>query len=644
EETPAKSEPDNKDRGDKPAGTPETEETDPPVDADHPFPHRVKAPSLEGGAGWINTANPIDLKDLKGKFVVLDFWTYCCINCMHVLPELAKVEKAYPNNVVVIGVHSAKFETEKDTKNITDAVMRYEIAHPVLNDSKMVVWDKYGASGWPAMRVIDPEGYVIAGDGGEIPFEAFDGFFKKAIPLYRKRGTLDETPLHFDLAARSAPQTPLRFPGKILADEASGRLFIADSNHNRIVIADLEGKLLDVIGTGAIGRADGDYKAASFDHPQGMVVDGETLYVADTENHLLRKVDLATKRVTTISGTGRQASTPWPGLDKLEPRTEGDVDLPKRWVGKPKETGLNSPWDLLIHEKNLYIAMAGPHLIWRMPLDESEIGPYAGNGREDIVDGPLLPERPFALGFSSFAQPSGLASDGKYLYVADSEGSSIRAVPFDPKDEVKTVVGTSHLPGARLFTFGDKDGEDNKVQLQHALGVVHVGGLLYVADTYNDKIKVIDPKRRSAKTIAGGDQPGSTDDPSAFDEPAGISYAKDKLYVADTNNHLIRTVDLKNKFRVATLPIGGLKPPAPPANAHKPNFEGVPTVDAGEVAVTPDKNGRVVLQLKLALPAGWKINPLAPATYYVEAPEGSGPVDRSAVGKTVRLEKPDAAF
>jgi thiol-disulfide isomerase/thioredoxin/DNA-binding beta-propeller fold protein YncE len=641
--------PEKRPAGEKPPAreTPPDAKTDtdgPVVDDAFPFPNRVKAPSLEGAGDWINTPRPIDLKDLKGKFVVLDFWTYCCINCMHVLPELAKLEKAYPNNVVVIGVHSAKFETEKDTKNITDAVMRYEIAHPVLNDSKMVVWDKYAASGWPALRIIDPEGYVIAGDGGEIPFEVFDGFFKKAIPIYRKRGTLDETPVHFELAATSAPQTPLRFPGKILADETGNRLFVADSNHNRIVITNLNGKLLDVIGSGVIGEADGDFAAASFDHPQGMILHGDTLYVADTENHLLRKVELAKRRVTTIAGTGKQASTPWPGLDKLRSEEGGDVKLPKRWVGKPKETAINSPWDLLIHGKDLYIAMAGPHQIWRMPLDESEIGPYAGNAREDIVDGPLLPERPFSLGFSSFAQPSGLASDGTWLYVADSEGSSIRAVPFDATKEVKTVVGTAELPGARLFTFGDKDGEDNDVKLQHALGVVHVDGLLYITDSYNDKIKVIDPKRRSSKTIAGGEKPGATDEPAAFDEPAGISYAKGKLYIADTNNHLIRTVDLKNKNRVATVRIDGLKPPAKPVAAQKPSFDGVPVVDAGQVSVSPDKKGAVALQVKLTLPVGWKINPLAPASFYVEAVGDSGPVDRSALGKTVRLAKPDAAF
>jgi sugar lactone lactonase YvrE len=201
--------------------------------------------------------------------------------------------------------------------------------------------------------------------------------------------------------------------------------------------------------------------------------------------------------------------------------------------------------------------MAGPHQIWKMPLDESEIGPYAGNGREDISDGRLLPRIPYQRGSSSFAQPSGLAGDKNWLYVADSEGSAIRAVPFDPSKEVETIVGTQ----GSLFTFGDVDGGAGDARLQHALGIVYHEGVLYVADTYNNKIKVIDPKARTSRTLVGTGKPGKTDSPAAFDEPAGISYAAGKLYVADTNNHLIRTVDLKTRV-VKTLTIDGLTSPA----------------------------------------------------------------------------------
>ena len=547
---------------------------------ENPFARRINIPEFPAGMQWLNTSEPLTKQDLNGKFVILDFWTYCCINCIHILPELKKLEKAYPNELVVIGVHSAKFEAEKKTKNIEEAILRYEIEHPVINDAEHLVWDTFGVRSWPTVLMVDPEGNAVWGTGGEIEFETVDRLLKAAIPYYAQQGTLDRTPMKFDLLADKQNRTPLRFPGKVLADEASNRLFIADSNHNRIVVASLDGRLIDTIGWGAIGSDDGSYDKASFDHLQGMAVDGETLYVADTENHLLRKVDLKAKLVTTIAGTGVQRRGAWPGMENLDLTGA----LPQRFVSKPLDTAINSPWALWVHKDALYIAMAGPHQIWKMPLDESEIGPYAGNGREDIVDGPLLPPVPYQQGYCSFAQPSGLASDGQWLFVADSEGSSIRAVPFDTNREVRTVVGTPKLPGGRLFAFGDVDGEQalatyalddegnvlrdptgypiiQGVRLQHALGVAYHGGKIYVADTYNNKVKVVDAKTGETKTVAGTGEPGLADAPAQFDEPAGIAYANGTIYVADTNNHLIRTIHLATG-RVGRLEIQGLTVPA----------------------------------------------------------------------------------
>jgi DNA-binding beta-propeller fold protein YncE len=608
-------------------------------DTEHPFPRRVKAPSLDGGLEWLNAAGPVDIKDLKGKWVLLDFWCYCCINCMHVLPELKKLEKAHPNDLVVIGVHSAKFDTEKGTKNIREAILRYEIEHPVVNDAEHKIWDEYGASSWPSLRLIDPEGNLVAGHNGEIDAEALEAFLKKFTPYYRKKGVLNTTPLVFKRETLKA--TPLRFPGKVLADAAGDRLFIADSNHNRIVIAKLDGTLLEVVGSGQMGAKDGDYKTAEFKHPQGMALKGEALYVADTGNHNLRKIDLAKRQVTTIAGKGRQRREHWPGI-KFD--DDERAMLGERFVGKPRDEALASPWDLWIHGEDLYIAMAGPHQIWKMTLDEKEIGPYAGNGREDIVDGPLLPKRPFQLGFSSLAQPSGLTSDGEWLYVADSEGSSIRAVPFDAKREVRTVVGTADLPANRLFTFGDVDGAVEKALLQHCLGVAYHDGKLYVADTYNDKVKELDLKAQTIKTIAGAGKPGFSDDPPLMDEPAGISAAAGKLFVADTNNHAIRVIDLKNGNKVTTLAIKGLQPPDPPKTvAKKPSFPGAKRVELPKTVVKA-VDAKITLAVELQLPDGWKINADGPMAYLIEAEGDAGPIDRAAIGNLVYPKERQAKF
>jgi thiol-disulfide isomerase/thioredoxin len=604
-----------------------------------PFPVRTPPPAVPADAAWLNTAGPLQLRDLRGKFVLLDFWTYCCINCHHVLPVLKQLEKAYPNELVVIGVHSAKFETEKSTKNIEQAILRHGIEHPVINDSELRMWRAFEISAWPSVVLIDPEGYMVAKSSGEFTFEAVDSTLKKALPYYRKKGTLDLTPIRFELLANRSENTPLKFPGKVLADSASNRLFLSDTGHNRIVAATLDGKALFVIGDGQVGWRDGDYGSARFNKPQGMALADDALYVADTENHRIRKIDLARQRVSTVAGTGEQSRNPWIGVKPGQsvPR------FPSRYVGGARTTPIASPWALRVHGKYLYIAMAGPHQIWRLDLSLKQIGPYAGNGREDIVDGPLLPRRPYDEGFASFAQPSGVASDGDWLYVADSEGSSIRAVPLDPKQKVRTVVGTARLPSARLFTFGDRDGKAANVLLQHPLGIDQKDGALYVADTYNNKIKRIDASTGETTTIAGDAKPGRNDGrPGRFDEPAGVSIAGNTLFVADTNNHLIRAVD-RRSGDVKTLSIDGLEPPEPAKTLKAPSFpfakqERVPPVTASA------KDGVVRFRVKLDLPRGYKLNALVPPRYVVEAIGASGPVDRSKTGVLVELKSDTAEF
>ncbi len=607
-------------------------------DPRHPFPRRIEAPEFPADLTWLNTSGRVRLADLRGKFVLLDFWTYCCINCQHILPELKKLEEKYPNELVVIGVHSAKFETEKDAESIAEAIVRYEIVHPVINDSEHVIWNTYGVSSWPTLALIDPEGNFVGMNAGEIRFEQLDTVIKEALPYYRAKGLIDKRPIHFDLIAPRRKPTPLLFPGKVLADEKSGVLFVADTGHNRIIVTDLEGNLLETIGTGAIGKGDGAFDRATFNQPQGMALSGQMLYVADTRNHSLRRVDLARKRVNTIAGTGEQAKSPWPGLEDL-----GAFDpLPERWVGRPLRTALASPWALWVHDDVIYIAMAGTHQIWSMPVDGRTIGPYAGNGREDIVDGPLLPRRPFAPGFASFAQPSGLASDGTWLFVADSEGSSIRAVPFDATKEAITVVGTAHLATGRLFEFGDVDGAAGRARMQHPLGVVHVDGKLYVADTYNHKIKVVDARSGVTRTFAGTGKPGSSDKEGTFFEPAGLSAAGGKLYVADTNNHLIRTIDLATR-EVNTLDIAGLTAPRPSRDSLKAAFRGAQKVRVEAARLKP-VDGKVQLHVQLAFPKGWKVNELAPMAYLLDAAGDRGPADRNAMGQMVRVEEPAAEF
>jgi thiol-disulfide isomerase/thioredoxin len=490
----------------------------------------IAAPELEGGVAWLNTAGPLKLKDLRGKIVVLDFWTLCCINCIHTIPDLKRLEEKYPNELVVIGVHSPKFENEKDTESIRKAILRYEVTHPIVNDAERKLWESYECESWPTLWLIDPEGNLIAHGSGEGLFEPLDKAITELIKVHKERKTLNDKPLKFDLARNhETGASPLFFPGKVLADAASNRLFIADSTHHRIVITDLDGKKIAIAGAGQSGYSDGAFDSAKFNDPQGMALYGDTLIVCDRKNHVLRSLDLKNQKVTTLAGTGEQGHL-------------------RRGSGPARKMSLNSPWDLYLIGNDLFIAQAGYHQIWKLDLKSEEISLYAGNGFEFIRDAELLQ--------SCFAQPSGLASDGKTLYVADSEASAVRALPLDGKGEVKTVVG---VEGRNLFQFGDKDGVGDEVRLQHALGVAFHEGKLYVADTYNSKIKIVDPAKGSSTSWLGGDPVGWLGGP-VFSEPAGLSVANGKLYVADTNAHRIRVVDLKTKA-ISTLKLQGVEAP-----------------------------------------------------------------------------------
>ncbi|GBD35791.1 Thiol-disulfide oxidoreductase YkuV [bacterium HR36] len=557
---------------------------------------RIPAPELEGGVEWLNTAGPIRLRDLRGKIVLLDFWTYCCINCIHVLPDLARLEKKYANQLVVIGVHSAKFDAEKDSKNIREAILRYGIEHPVVNDAHRRIWKAYRVIAWPTFFLIDPEGYIVGRASGEGLGQVLDAAIAELIEEHRARKTLNEQPIRFDLEKfRKRHQTPLYFPGKVLADLTTQRLFIADSSHHRLVITDWQGKVLAVAGTGEPGWQDGPFDKAQFNDPQGMALDGDKLYVADRKNHLIRVLDLPRQQVSTLAGTGQQSHD-------------------RRAAGKPREVGLNSPWDLLLVGRSLYIAMAGHHQIWKLDLQQDHLAAYSGSGMEEILDG--------SLAVSAFAQPSGLATDGRWLYVADSETSSIRAVSLPPaglrppipgepnRGEVRTIVGMG------LFEFGDRDGQGKAVRLQHPLGLAYHKGYLYIADTYNNKIKILDPGKQTCRTFLGERTPGNSDDPPRFDEPGGISIAGDWLFVADTNNHAIRVVNLQTK-QVRTLRLEGLNPPTPPPPPKRPFFPEPAVVRGAPQEIA--SSGAIDVHGSLAIAAGQKLVAGSPMPCLVEA-------------------------
>jgi sugar lactone lactonase YvrE len=425
---------------------------------------------------------------------------------------LRKLERKYSRELVVIGVHSPKFPGEKETEAVAQAARRLSVGRPVVNDRDQRVWRAYAVRCWPTLMLIDPRGKLIGLHEGEFALEEMDAALSRMIGEFDRAGALDRRPLSFTAARENEPDRPLFFPGKVLADAAGKRLFVADSGRHRILELSLDGRVRRTFG-GTPGFEDGDPQSARFRGPQGMALVGDWLYVADTGNHVVRRIDLQNALVVTVAGTGEPAHGNHRG-------------------GPAREVALKSPWDVALHDGRLYVAMAGLHQIWEVePLDRAM--PWVGNGREDIVDGPADE--------AQLAQPSGLAinESADTLFVADSEVSGIRAVALDG-GYVHTVVGTG------LFDFGDVDGVGDAVRLQHPLGLAFADGVLYVADSYNHKIKRCDPAARRVTSWLGSGEPGHRDgsaEKAQFSEPGGLSFADGKLYVADTNNHAIRVCD-----------------------------------------------------------------------------------------------------
>ncbi|MCT2177833.1 redoxin domain-containing protein [Brachybacterium muris] len=452
-----------------------------PADPSQPLSARAHGSPLRGRA-WLNTGGvELDLEDLRGKIVLLDFWTFCCVNCLHVLDELRPLEEKWSQELVVIGVHSPKFEFEKDPEALADNIERYEVSHPVLDDPELRTWSEYGARAWPTLMVLDTHGRIAGNLSGEGHAANLDALIERLVAEGEADGSLRRGPAPTVLTERT-PQT-LRYPSKVTSLR-DGRVVVSDAGQHRIVVFRPDGVTVDeVIGEGIRGHVDGDAEQARFAEPNGVLElpeevaeeVGYDLLVADTANHLLRGVKLGQDRllrartateVMTVAGTGQQ----WMQGQPL-PRGEDD----------PRSFDLSTPWDLAWSTvlNRSVITMAGIHQMWMFDPVVQGLAVLAGTTQEGLVDGPVVG--------SWWAQPSGVDElpDGR-LVIADSETSAVRIL--DPH-----VMRVSTLVGEGLFDYGHVDGAAATARLQHPLGVTALpDGRIAVADTYNGAIRLID--------------------------------------------------------------------------------------------------------------------------------------------------------
>ncbi|WP_030383815.1 NHL domain-containing thioredoxin family protein [Streptomyces sp. NRRL S-241] len=438
-----------------------------PTPAPAPRRARVRAPELIGKGGWLNTGGTeLTLADLRGKCVVVDFWTFCCINCLHVLDELRELEEKHRDTVVIIGVHSPKFVHEAEHAAVVDAVERYQVHHPVLDDPELATWKQYAVRAWPTLVVIDPEGYIVAQHAGEGHAHAIARLVEELEAEHEAKGTLRRGDGPY--VAPEPVAGDLRFPGKALL-LPSGNLLVSDSTRHQLVELAADGEsVVRRIGSGERGFA-GD----SFSEPQGLALlpDGKVV-VADSVNHALRTYDPATGQVETVAGTGRQW---WQGAPTSGPALEVD---------------LSSPWDVAWWQGRVWIAMAGVHQLWTWDPQAGTVEVAAGTTNEGLLDGPAAE--------AWFAQPSGLAAAGDRLWIADSETSALRYVEAgDEGYVIKSAVGTG------LFDFGHRDGDAAQALLQHPLGVTALpDGSVAVCDTYNHALRRFDPATGQVSTLA----------------------------------------------------------------------------------------------------------------------------------------------
>ncbi|MCW5731306.1 MAG: redoxin domain-containing protein [Alphaproteobacteria bacterium] len=472
----------------------------------------VRAPELDlPGLVWLNTDAPLGRAALRGRVVILDFWTSCCIHCLHVLPALRQVEERFPHQVAVIGVHSPKFPAEREIGRLRQAIARLDIRHPVVQDTDFQLWKQYAVRAWPTLVFLSADGYVVGQHAGE-PDAA-----KLLAAVGRLVEGTPEAPPELPLQSGIAPEpvsARLRFPGKIRPFRQSDGcelLAVADTGHNRVLLLDAEGNETAAFGSGERGFVDGTAGHARFDAPQAVAATHGRLYVADTGNHAIRCIDLAAGRVGTVAGIGRRG------------RRLGPAPAPAR------ESALASPWDLAVGNGMLYFANAGTHQLGAIDLGSGMMRRIAGTGAEGLRDGG--PED------ACLAQPSALAleADGEGIVFADAETSAVRRLHL-ASGQVSTLVG------AGLFEFGRIDGPLASARLQHPLDLTPDGKAILVADSFNDTMRRID---QAADRVEEYGADFRCEDPLCLPlgEPAGLCLWQGAIFLADTGNHRILRYD-----------------------------------------------------------------------------------------------------
>ncbi len=528
---------------------------------------------------WFNVSQNLTRKDLEGRIVLLDFWSSNCINCLQNIPKIKKLEEKFGDKLLVIGVHSGRLDNEKNPKSVREAVITYDINHPVINDYDLEIWGDFDISSWPTLVLVNPRGKIEYQQKGSIEVEKFSKKITKLVKKYRF--ILNFEPLPIVLERNNIENHILNFPSKIehasnfkYKDIEINALIISNSLDNYIIVSTLDGKIIEKIGSKAAGFKDGNFKDATFNYPTGLLYRDDILYVADRGNNAIRKVDFINKKVTTVIGSG----------------VSGDI---LQNLVDAKGFNLSSPQDLdyFPDENHIIIANLGSNQLLIYDIENQKIKPFAGNGKRNLVNG-KYPN-------NSLAQPSGIDANGDKLYFVDAYSSSLRSV--DKSGNVETLIGKG------IREFGNKNGSKSEALMQNPGGVFVTNSAIYIADSYNHLVRKYDNDSKNISNYSGnGVKSDDIGDITSYSEVSDLTLVKDNFYIVDSHNNRIivkNTVNSKTSILdilpKLVLPQDGLL-------EYLPNLEVIPNQ-----AVKSNEN----INLLFNLGEGWKINEMAPSFF-----------------------------
>ena len=470
----------------------------------------VPAPEFPPGLEWLNTTGPLRMSQLLGRVSALAFVNAGSAWCTQTLVDLGHLRNRYPDRLNVVAINVPRFDHEREPRRAGKRLGRHRFQFPIAHDADWTLWQHCGIEAWPTVVLVDVEGRMRERFVGDGQLREIDAAVSRLLGEATPRSLNAE---RIEMRRGGEPMLPLRFPSGLAL--SGNYLYVADSGHHRVLECDLSGRVLRQFGSGGSGFIDGPMELAAFNRPQGLCIERDTLYIADTGNHAVRRVQLRGGDISTVVGAGR-SGTPKEGL-----------------VADPRMVALDQPRAVSLSAGNLYIATAGDNRVWRFDLGTPGIALVAGSGRLAVVDGKAETV--------SFAEPTSLASVQQAIYICDAAGSAIRLANART-GQVSTVLGQD------AWTHGNTDGAraDARMQQPQAIALDPAAPVLWIADSGNDRLRSL---------RLGGGELTTVELPQRLHAPGGLVVADGVVWIADTDAHAVLRYDTRDGS-LKHVPIG----------------------------------------------------------------------------------------